>query len=89
MLKNRAQLRGQWESALCFSMGSDAWRSTGEHLVVLRVNSDTEQGEEAHHVFIHFLLAVDHFLLGPDQSSVLLSQCGSCVQRAQLSPKVG
>ena len=76
-------------AALCFPTGRDRRRSTRERPVVLRVTWDMEQGEEAHHVFIHFLLAVDHFLLGPDQSSVLLSQCGSCVQRAQLSPEVG
>lgn len=38
----------------------------------------------AHHVFIRFVLAVDHLLLGAYQPSVLLAQPRACVERAQL-----
>lgn len=38
-----------------------------------------------HHIFIHFIFTVDHFLLSAYQSSVLLSQSGACVERAHLN----
>lgn len=40
----------------------------------------------AHHIFIHFILTVNHFLLGADQPSILLSHSRPCVgERSQLS----
>lgn len=36
----------------------------------------------AHHVLLRFVLAVDHLLLGADQLSVLLAQCGACGESA-------
>lgn len=40
----------------------------------------------AHHVFIRFILAVDHLLLGADQPSVLLAQPRACGESAAELP---
>lgn len=65
----------------------EASRTMPLTLISLKItNGAGQKGVMAHHIFIHFILTVNHFLLSTDQSSVLLSHSRSCVgERSQQS----